>query len=330
MKESCHKQHVRYHMILVKTGVIIMLMLLLITPSTGQTVKKTQGIINAATIPYNASGLAAGEAQAAVSEGLSSVYWNPATLNATKKEILISYRPFKENMSISFFGMGVSLRKYGGIFIATSKYANSEDAYSSDNPAMLQYQFGYVNQPLRWFVLGAVLKYVEADLVDTKRSRLVCDLGILVKTPLFSRRDNPSEGLNLGFSISNLGDNNMKSAVTDLRYEIPQTIRLGLSAAPLKIHGNTIRFSADAVHPQQEPEHMNLGIKIMTNRQKRNSLYVSIGAKMPFKEDNYGGFSCGIGSRIKLINNLKLSVQYAFTDWKSVDGNHCFGLGLIL
>jgi hypothetical protein len=189
-----------------------------------------------------------GLAQVAASEGISSVYWNPAGL-AEAENLLIS------SSGAGIYGtdyktLGMVLPVFGGglgILVLNATYGDilETNLDVSGRPVATGSTFGYdakafylsYARSFGGIMLGTSLKYLTQDLAGKGASGVGGDIGLLVK---------PSDIFSIGAKIENIISPQMKwDTSTD---QLKTNYRIGASLRPRKgklLLSGDVNFSAD-------------------------------------------------------------------------------------
>jgi hypothetical protein len=121
------------------------------------------------------------------------------------------------------------------------------------------------------------------------------------------------------------GDNNaLPGDRTTDAFAVPVSFRVGL-AQPIVLGGGT-RFllAADAVHPSDNTESLNLGAEATF----RDALSLRAGWQSLFLEDSEVGLTAGVGFRGS-IDNVKYHVDYGWADQGRLDDTNRLSFGIL-
>ena len=157
-----------------------------------------------------------GDAFVAVSDDISSIYWNPAGLaKLNMPKLAFMSQPWIAGINMSFtagafiipqvgnIGFGLTQMNYGEMDVTTLEYqeGTGESFTASDIAASMTFSRKLVS----WFSFGSTIKYVRSNIWHSSASAVAVDLGVLVNTEFFSFTGKKEDGLNIGMSISNYG-----------------------------------------------------------------------------------------------------------------------------
>ena len=93
------------------------------------------------------------------------------------------------------------------------------------------------------------------------------------------------------------------------RFELPLIFRIGLSYVRNLPAQMKILFAADALHPNDNTESINLGSELTF----RDFLFIRTGASNLYQRDNVANLSIGCGIKIKMANNVYF-IDYTYMD----------------
>jgi hypothetical protein len=199
------------------------------------------------------------------------------------------------------------------------------------------FSFSFSRKLAQWFSFGVSGKYISSQIWHTRASSAALDLGVLVKTDFFSPTGNRENGMRIGMSISNYGTrmrydgmdllqpidikpneagnySNVKGQFRLNEWELPLIFRLGFSIQPIVLNNHILTIAADALHPNNNCESVNIGGQYELKLPGSGSLFLRIGYKSLFMEDSEFGLTFGGGVVIRFMNNYTIKVDYAFNE----------------
>ncbi len=313
-------------------------------------------------IGFGTAGSAMGDAYVAAARDLSALYWNPAGLAFMKQnEALFFYQPWLVDINSSFAGAGLVLPGIGnltfGVFhmgygeMDVTTLEMQEGTGESFNANDYAFSFGYSRLLTPQFGFGAAAKYVTSQIWHTRASAVALDLGVTVSTGFFSPTNNADDGLSLGMSISNYGtkmrydgidllnpvdispDNgNYKDVPGQYRlseWELPLIFRVGMAFHPIVAGPHRITIAADALHPNNNSESLNLGMQYELTLPGSGSFYLRGGYKGLFLVDSEYGYSFGAGATLRMVGNLGLKIEYGFRDVGILGNVQSYSVGFL-
>ena len=307
-------------------------------------------------IPVGARATAMGTAFVSIANDATATYWNAGILNLLiKPEIYISHSVWFGGLSFDFgsavYPLGSS-GAYGTLGVSYTSLTMPEELVTTvDDP---EGQFGatfsagsyaigisYGKSLTDRFAIGGTAKYIVETIYNSKASGVAVDIGTIYTTPF--------KGIRLGVNISNFGpkmqilgedlmvqkdidpsiagnNESVNAMLKTDKYDLPLTMRIGLSWDPIKNASNRLTIIADAMHPNDNNESLNIGAEYAFLGE---SFFLRGGYKNLFLENNEGKFTLGFGIRIH-SNASTIKFDYAFSEFKHLQNVHVFSLAFAL
>ena len=296
-----------------------------------------------------------GGAYVSLCEDPSAIFWNPSGLTYIERtETLFMYQPYWDDTNIIFAGVATPLGNSSyigaGMFLFNWGDIEQTDLIYQDGTGVIfspnEYSFSvsYARKFVEWFSFGSSIKFISSNL-DVGRisgSAFAIDLGVMIETDFFSSTKQ-KDGLKIGMSISNYGtklkynegigllipsdiseDNgnwdNLLTQVYTEGDELPLNFRIGCSLKPLNTLHQKLILSIDAIHPNNNPEYLNIGMEYLL----LNMVSVRVGKSHTFYQLSNGtgdgidpqqGFSFGTGIRYKIPRGPLINIDYMLTDF---------------
>ena len=302
-------------------------------------------------VGIGARSMGMGGAFVAVANDATAMYWNPAGLSRVHQMSgIFEQVQWVTDIQFNFLAASIPVGGIGGTMgvfvnsmsipdqpVRTVQYpqGNGEQYSASGLAAGLSYARNLTDR----FSIGANAKYCSERIWHEKATSIAFDIGTLYETGL--------EGLFIGACISNFGPGLKLDGSDLLIYHDPDPIHLGnndkiigklmTSDWPLPLNMQfglsytlsladalQMTFAADALHPINASESMNVGAEIKL----LNLLYLRSGYKGLFLEESEEGLSMGAGLYYKLFGSSNIHVDYAYTDMGRFGGISRFTLGL--
>lgn len=265
-------------------------------------------------IPVGARGVGMGGAYSAVTNDLSSIYWNPAGIANVKQisaefNYLQWFASYSHNATMLSMPVGpdftiaahmISLTS-GDIRVATMDVPEGSGAtYQVKDMSMGLTLSGYLTQE---FSFGITAKYVSNAIYNVSSGGIAFDIGTMYNTNLY--------GTKIAFSIHNLGAEtsyegqglrSMKKyldegwttpldvAYVAYPYSYPLMFRAGISSEVFKQDDHKVLAAFDFTTFSDVPEQFALGAEYTY------SDFVALRAGYQFNQDQFG-FAGGIGIR---------------------------------
>ena len=143
------------------------------------------------SIGFGPAGISMGDAYVAVTNDLSSAYWNPAGLaHMQQNEAMFVHQPWLVDINTNFIGVGVPLPSigtialsviavdYGEMDVTTMDFqeGTGEKFDSNDFAFILSYARSLTN----WFAVGISVKYIASTIWHSTASAIAADLGVQI------------------------------------------------------------------------------------------------------------------------------------------------------
>jgi hypothetical protein len=314
-------------------------------------------------IGFGAAGASMGDAQVAFANDVSTIYWNPAGLaKLDRSEAMFANQPWIAGMNTSFsaigivlpgfgtLGAGVILMDYGEMEVTTMVMQDGTGEKFS--PKDMAIYLSYARNLADWFSFGASGKIVNSSIWHLNATALAFDLGVIIQTPFFSSTGNNENGMSIGMSISNYGTplkydgldllnpidvstgeaGNYRDASGQFRlqeWELPLIFRIGTSITTFKTEQHELIISADALHPNNNSESVNVGGQYSLTIPTLGKLNLRGGYKALFMEDSQYGLSLGVGVQTDLLFNIGIKAEYAYRDIGILGNVNSFGVSIM-
>ena len=311
---------------------------------------------------FGSDGIAMGDAGVSIPGRSSSIYWNPAGLAFLKNNtasfmnqpwlVGINMNAVSASYVVPVIGVisvGIFHMDYGEMDVTTLEMQEGTGEKFSANEYCAS--FTYSRKLAQWFAFGASAKYISSQIWHESASAMALDLGVLVNTHFFTFTGNEEDGLKIGMSISNYGtkmqyggmdlifpidiaqneNGNFEDAPGQLRteaWELPLIFRIGASFSPISTTFNKITLAADALHPNNNSESVNLGAEYELNIPGTGSLFLRGGYKGLFMHNSEYGLTFGGGILLRLMGNMGLQVDYAFRNLGVLGNTNTYTVGL--
>lgn len=298
-----------------------------------------------------ARALSMGSAFVAVSDDPTAVYWNPAGLTNVKGvQTIFDHTKWIADINYNFFVMSFNFGDIGslGISYTASDIEDMEETTVAepngtgkffsvkDYCFSISYAYALTND----FSIGLTPKVVYQSIKNISAAGFAADLGVLYKTPF--------EGFTLGAGIYNFGtrmrmdgfglfgttdpDKSNSGTTNHVPYyyqtqdwHLPLNFKVGLSYLAIKDDMNKLVLSAEASHPSDNYESVNLGGEYVFG----DFLSFRGGYNELFQQDSEKGFTLGGGIRQAVYGTVSVSVDYSYMDFGRLKNTQKFTLGLL-
>jgi hypothetical protein len=286
-------------------------------------------------IGHGARSTGMAETFVAVSDDISSLFWNPAGLVAFKENgVTVSHTEWFVDTKLEFVGgvyhfggnnaLGISLTA-----LTTEDMKVTTELQPFGTGAYFRYSdiaigLSYARQLTEQFSFGATVRYVEETLGDLKMRTVVGDLGTFYKTGLGTTR--------FAVAITNFGSQVSPTGSVDLiggrtlssyqKFPPPTLFKIGFAMEPVLTPTNRLTASIQLNSPNDNAEHFSLG----TEYAYKEMLFARAGYKFNVDAEN---FSAGAGIKIP-ISFAKLNLDYAITNYRALGIAHRISLNILL
>lgn len=293
-----------------------------------------------------------GGAFVSIANDATALYWNVAGIaNFQNNEVTISHINWIASTSLDFAGLAIPLGDFGTIGASlTSLTMGDEKVRTVDMPegtgeyyssSDIAIGVSYSRSLTERFSIGITGKYIQETIWHMSSNAVAFDFGTLFKTDLIG-------GLTIGASLSNfgtkmklsgidtrtyysvapnqLGTNSQIPYVIDLNsWDLPLLFRIGLSTNVINNDNFRWTIAADALHPNDNYESMNVGSELAYD----DFLYARIGYQSLFLKDGEGGLTFGFGVTSKMLfSNNPIRFDYAYRNFGRLENVNIFSVGI--
>lgn len=286
-------------------------------------------------IGADARGMAMGNAQVAVADGPSALYWNPSGIVETSgTSVAFSTTSWLVDSRLSYVGAVVDAGGLGqfGLSVLALDFGEME-VTNEENPdgtgelfTPLSFAAGvtYAKALTDRFAIGGTVKFVQERIWNERASGAALDLGVRYTTPF--------RGLRIGMTLTNFGSNmqldgkdlyepidrngqsgdnpNLPGRLETDSWALPLAFRVGVSIDAFETASQRLVVSADALAPSDNAQSASFGGEYSF----RELFYVRGGYRQAFAADlDDQGWALGFGLRYA-FGNLGLHADYSFRE----------------
>jgi hypothetical protein len=314
-------------------------------------------------IGYGAAGSAMGDAYVSLASDVSAAYWNPAGLaRMEKSEAMFMTQPWIVDMNTSFgavgivvpgfgtIGASIILMDYGDMDVTTmDQQEGTGERFSSKDMAL---SVSYARNLAEWFSFGASGKLITSTIWHETATAMAFDLGAIIKTDFFSPTGGNDHGLSIGMCICNYGTTlkydgldlltpidvapneagnyqNAPGRLSTEQWELPLIFRIGTSITPIYTESQELILSADALHPNNNTESVNVGAQYSIRFPVFGKVFLRAGYKGLLMEDSQYGATYGMGVQTDFMGNQGLKAEYAYRPMGILGYAQSFGVSLL-
>src|SRR2546422_6850151 len=302
-------------------------------------------------IPVGATAIGMGGAFVSIANDATSLYWNPAgSALLTQNQFVAVRTGWIAQTRFDFGGFVLPLGVFGTLgFSFTSLSMDDMKVRTVEQPEGTGEFFSagdiaagisYSRRLTDRFAIGFTGKYVRQSIWHESAEALALDAGTTFKTDLFG-------GMTIGATLLNFGTNmrlNGRDTRTFIRidpskqgsndkiptdiemesWSLPLLLQFGVSTDIMKSENLRWTVAADALHPSDDYESMNIGTEIAF----QDYLFLRGGYQSLFLIDHEGGLSLGIGiASSSLIGAIAVKFDYAYRDMGRLESVHTFSVG---
>lgn len=267
-----------------------------------------------------ARGVGMGEAMVGATEGIESLYWNPAGLRTISRPTLVfSYGSWPAEITHQYFGYAMRPGFMPGVlgFSVTALQMEPMLIRTADSPDGVGVEFdagdiavgvSYTRVLTDRFAAGGTLKWFHSGLGDLTPLNVdgledyfvegVCaDFGTLYNTGFRSLR--------IGLMIQNMGPGR---TYIEEEVPLPITFKFGVSMNVFETPGQKVLVAAEFRHPSDTSEKINLGAEYSLNEM----YFLRAGYKLNYDEES---FTAGGGARLDVGHLGQVGVDYSYADF---------------
>ena len=328
-----------------KINNIIIVSLILICSVTQGQLENDQDISKVGTtaaqflkISSGGRGLAMGSANVAITNNLSSSFWNPAGLAHVKGiQVYFENNGWLAGTDYNFGSFGFEWPRVGVLSLSITMLTTPDDLVRTiEKPTGTGEKFNAQDMSIgislgksltNQLSLGATIKNIRQRIWHSTGQTIAADIGVQYKTPI--------KDIILGASISNFGNDisligrDMNLSVdpdpnnqgniefVNAQYEtdafpLPLLFRVGIGGNIINKEKLNVLFAIDAVHPNDNYEYLNLGLETNIN----NMFSIRAGYPGIGKKDAIEGLSLGFGVKYPIMKTSNvLVVDYTSADF---------------
>ncbi|MFC2084109.1 PorV/PorQ family protein [Bacteroidota bacterium] len=291
-----------------------------------------------------------GSAFVAVADDPSTIYWNPAGLARLNQHgAVFDYTKWFADIGYNFAAISLDLGSFGALgasFIVSDIDEMNVTTIAEPNGTGETFGVRDVAFSLAWsynltdnFSIGFNPKVVYQSIWKMTGFAIAMDLGVLYDTPF--------SGITLGMAITNFGskmqldgtssvvlyDDNPNSTGNNNRiparlqtnaWDLPLGFRVGISYKPFDTEMHDLTIAADALHPNDNYESVNIGGEYTFNDQ----FSVRGGYKSMFLEESEESFTLGAGFKQYIVGNISIQFDYTYVDFGRLENIQKFTVGI--
>ena len=327
----------------------LLLFIILLSISFGQT-KVGSTAAPFLDIAVGPKAIAMGGAFVATANDVTALFWNPA--GASRSQLngaYFTYSRWFADINYNWAGAMLSMEGVGtvGLSVGYLDYGDLEVTTLREpdgtgemfNPKDLVIGLTYAYNLTDRFSIGGNIKYINQRIWNTSASAVAIDIGTLFISDIYGLRigatitnfgtDMQLDGKNLyvQYDINSQINGNNDQVLAKLNtdsYPLPLTFRVGVAMDILNIENNRFTIAADAQHPNDNAESLNVGAEYTLF----NIISLRGGYKSLFLDNTQEGLTLGFGLNYDITESFGLAVDYSYQDFGILENTQQFSLGI--
>lgn len=291
-----------------------------------------------------ASGM--GETFVAIADDASALYWNPAGITQFKSnQALFGYTRWlggltHQSMNVVYhvdennaLGASIGLLGVGSIPVTTEfQPRGTGETFRMQN---INIGLTYSRQFTEQFSAGVTLHYIHEDLGKASLNGVLFDAGTYYRTGLGSSRFAVAVS-NFGGKIKPTGTVSTMGSLPDFNggsqssfqsFDPPINFRIGFAIEPILEENYRLTVALQLNHPNDNSENYCLGSEYFTKFLGNFPAEVSARAGWKINADEET-FSLGVGAFLPINEPLGVSVDYGYSQFKTLGGVQRLSFGL--
>lgn len=290
-----------------------------------------------------------GGAFTATADDITSMYWNPGGLARTyASEAFFNHVSWFADIRFDYAGFSTQVPGLGtlGAFVSVVSMDEME-VRTIERPegtgelftaGALEVGLGYARNLTDDFAIGFNVKYVRENIWNETAAGVGVDIGTIYRIPILNEFRIAASISNFGskmkmqgrdiIMINQIGPGGGNLINTDLElgeYDLPLLFRVGVAVDAIKDETSRLTAAVDAVHPSDNTEYLNAGLEYGWNE----ILFARAGMKSLFERDTEQGLTLGVGVHYRVLDAVKVKVDYAYQDFGRLNGVHYLSLGVV-
>ncbi len=303
-------------------------------------------------IPVGASAIGMGSAFVSVADDATSLYWNPARITSQSQYNFVAvHTNWVVDTKFDFGGLILPLGEIGSLGVSLTMLTMGDmKVRTVDQPegtgeyftaGDLAIGLTYARKLSDRFSVGFTGKFIQETIWHEQASAFALDVGTTFRTDLFGGLTIAAVLMNFGTPMQLSGRDTRQFISVDpansgSNFQIPSDIEMDSWSLPLLfqfgISTNVVRqenyrwtVAADALHPNDNYESMNLG----TEFSYQESIFLRGGYESLFLPDAEGGACFGVGVNSKnLSGSFAVAFEYAYRSMGRLENTHTFSIGI--
>lgn len=289
-----------------------------------------------------------GGAFTSIADDITSLYWNPSgTANIQSNEAFFNHTTLYADINYDFAAIATNINGFGtvGAFVSV---LSTEDmpVRTVDQPEGTGefFNYGAIVVALNYsryltenFSIGFNAKFINESIWHMSANGFAIDVGTLYKIPVLNELRIAASVSNFGTKMqlsgrdatenypAGAGGDNLVNANLEMdKFDLPLLFRFGISVDALKEATSRLTVAVDAVHPNDHTEYLNTGMEYAWNE----LIYIRAGYNSLFEKDSEKGLTLGFGVNYRIVDLVKVKLDYAYQDYGRLKDVHYFSVGI--
>jgi long-subunit fatty acid transport protein len=304
-------------------------------------------------IEVGARALGMGGCFGALANDASALYWNPAGFAPLDQmELSFTHTQWIAGISHGFAGFVIPVSDnniFGLSFTYQSMDEMEQTTIEQPKGTGLYYDaqdiavgLSYARRMISHILFGITAKMIHQSIWNETAFGFAVDIGLLLETGIKGTKvamvmtnfgtDMQMDGRDLIRAYDQVPESasnpNAVSKLSTESWSLPTNLRIsimsdimGAAHSFIPNADNRISLIIDATHPNDNPEHYNVGIEYGLFDQ----YFLRTGYRGNTDEE---GITIGAGTRIKITDNTELSIDYAYGDFGVFNSVQHFSFGI--
>lgn len=293
--------------------------------------------------------IAMGSAFTAVSDDITALYWNPGGLaNIGSNEAFFNHVQWFADINYDFAAFAAAIPDFGTIGAFVSALSTDDMAVRTiEQPEGTGelFTYGTIAVGLCYsrsltdqFSIGFNIKYINEKLWHMSSTGFAFDIGTIYKLPILNEFRLAASISNFGtkmklegrdaLSVQQVGSPGYANLInTDVQldaFDLPLLFRFGVSSDIIKSESNRVTIGVDAIHPNDHTEYLNTGMEYGWNE----IVFLRAGYNSLLEQDTEKGLTLGFGLHYRIIDLVKVGLDYAYQDFGRLSEVHYFSVGI--
>jgi opacity protein-like surface antigen len=289
-----------------------------------------------------------GGAYTAAADDILSIYWNPAGLaKVYSREAYFNHVDWIHDVNLEYAGVAMHLPDLGtlGAFVSvltmgkekvrTIEMPEGTGEFFDAGAFLLGISFA--RNLTDQFAIGFNAKYFREYIWNESDAAFAIDVGTSYTIPFLNKFTIAASISNFGpkmrlegrdirqTQLVGSGDPNLVVSNLELEeFDLPLLFRIGVAVDAVKTPDNRLTVAVDAVHPNDHTEYLNTGFEYTWNE----TFFLRAGLKSLFERDTEQSYTFGFGINYRLIEAVRVKIDYAYQEFGRLKNVHYISLGL--